>query len=251
MLLRGVRIGIVAAGLVSLAGVDAAVVGATPAALEVKPADVPGIALAGPFATRALACEQVLGARGSCATYRVEATARSGRGWRGVEIGAVRDRDRAYADTSHFALFANVAGQWYATFLGTDGKEDTEYFPPCDRPHHSCTPFHRDRPMYFRVPTLSFIDAVKGGAEELVLFYRTPRDVGFRDFARDGELIQVCGLGAAAAPSCTPQLIVVSRSQTPITAVAQLFTGNDEVTPYNDEVDADGRYHPYVGHLRF
>jgi hypothetical protein len=241
-------------GLVILAvlvAVEPPFVAAAPAALEAKPADVCGLALAGPFSTRAQACEEVLGTRGSCATYHTETAVSAPHGWRAVEIGAVRDSGRAYADTKHFALFANIDGKWFATFLGTNGKEDTEYFPPCDRQGHSCTPFHRDRPLYFQVPTLSFVDAVKGGAEELVLFYRTPRDVGFRDFAPDGELVQVCGLGAAGSPSCTPQLIAVSRSQTPIKAVTQLFTGNDEVTPYNDEVDADGRYHPYVGHLRF
>ncbi len=248
MLFRGVR-GLVI--VVVLAAVDPSFVAAAPADLEAKPADVPGLALAGPFSTRAQACEEVLGSRGSCASYRAVAGVRAPHVWRAVEIGAVRDSGRAYGDTKHFALFVNIDGTWFATFLGTNGNEDTEFFPPCDRPGRSCTPFHRDRPSYFKVPTLTFVDAVKGGAEELVLFYRTPRDVGFRDFAPDGELIQVCGLGAAGAPSCTPQLIAVSRSQTPIKTVAQLFTGNDEVTPYNDEVDADGRYHPYVGHLRF
>ncbi len=247
MLLPGVRAVIIAAGLVVLAAPS---VTAAPATLDAAPADVPGLALDGPFTTRAQACEQILGTRGSCATYRTKATLRAPRGWRAVEIGAVRDSDRRYADTNHFALFANVDGHWFATLLGTDGNQDTEFFPPCDRSGHSCTPFHRDVPSRFQVPTLSVVDAVKGGAEELVLFYRTPRDVGFRDFAPDGELIQVCGLGAAS-PSCTPQLVVVSRSQTPITTVAQLFTGTDEITPFNEEVGADGHYHPYVGHLRF
>jgi hypothetical protein len=210
--------------------------------------DVPVFALEGPFATRDEACAAALGSRGTCATYHAVVTLAATRDWDAVEIGAVGDTHRANTKTRHFGMFVSVGKKWFANFLGTDGTIDTEFFPPCksDGGVGSCAPFHRDKPSFYKPPKLSFVDAVKGGAREILLFYPTPADVGFRESAPLGELVQVCGIGAGA-PGCTSQVVAVTRSLARMKSPADLFTGTDEMTSYSE----DGKYQPYAGHLKF
>ncbi len=101
------------------------------ASLDDQPSDVPGLALEGPFTSRALACEAVLGTRGRCATYHAEAALPATHDWRAIEIGAVRDLHENNPKTRHFAIVVRIGEQWFASYLGTNGTIDTEYFPPC------------------------------------------------------------------------------------------------------------------------
>ena len=220
---------------------------ATPAAAE----DVIGNPLEGPFATRDAACEAVLATRGTCATYRTKAAPTATRGWDKVEVGAVADRHRANTTTRHFGLFVEVGKKWFARFLGTEGTVDTEFFPHCEPGGGNCTPFHRDVPAHYTPPKLSWVDAVKGGAKELVMFYPTPSDVGFRTFAPTGELVQVCGLGAAGVPSCTETFVAVTRSRARVKSPADLFTGDGNVVQASDVQLDDGSFQSDVGHLEF
>jgi hypothetical protein len=193
--------------------------------------DIPGQPLEGPFATRNEACEAVLAKRGPCTTYHARVTPSSTPGWSKVELGAIDD-ERSHSKTKHFALFVEIDKHWFATFLGTDGTVDTEIFPPC-KPGGgvgSCAPSHADKPSFYRVPRLSWVDAVAGGSKELVLFYPTPADVGFREDEPTAELVQVCGLSAARVPGCTVELIVVTRSRSRVKSPADLFTGDGNVT---------------------
>jgi hypothetical protein len=193
--------------------------------------DVVGQSLEGPFATRNEACEAVLATRGPCTTYHVQLTPSSTPGWSKVELGAVADR-RSQSKTKHFGLFVEIDKQWFGGFLGTDGTVDTEFFPPC-KPGGgvgSCAPFHADKPMHYALPKLSWVNAVAGGSKELVMFYPTPSDVGFREEEPTAELVQVCGLSAARVPSCTVELIAVTRSRARVKSPADLFTGDGNLT---------------------
>ena len=193
--------------------------------------DIVGQSLEGPFATRNEACEAVLATRGPCTNYHVQITASSTPGWTKVELGAVSDK-RSHSKTKHFGLFVEIDKQWFGGFLGTDGTVDTEFFPPC-KPGGgvgSCAPFHADKPTYYALPKLSWVNAIAGGSKELVLFYPTASDVGFREEEPTAELVQVCGLGAANVPSCTVQLIAVTRSRARVKSPADLFAGDGSLT---------------------
>jgi hypothetical protein len=202
-------------------------IAAAPALAE----DIPGQRLEGPFASRNEACEAALAPRGPCTTYQTQITAGSSAGWTKVELGAVDDK-RSHSKTKHFGLFVEIDKQWFGGFLGTDGTVDTELFPPC-KPGGgvgSCAPSHADRPIHYTLPKLSWVNVVSGGSKELVLFYPTPSDVGFREDDPTAELVQVCGLSAARSPSCTVELIVVTRSRAHVKSPADLFTGDGNVT---------------------
>ena len=193
--------------------------------------DIVGQPLEGPFATRNEACEAVLATRGPCTTYQAQITPSSTPGWSKVELGAVSDK-RSHSKTKHFGLLVEIDKHWFGTFLGTDGTVDTEFFPPC-KPGGgvgSCAPNHANKPSYYALPKLSWVNAVAGGSKELVLFYSTPADVGFRETEPSAELVQVCGLGAAGVPSCTVELIVVTRSRARVKSPADLFSGDGKLT---------------------
>ena len=193
--------------------------------------DIVGQSFEGPFATRNEACEAVLATRGPCTTYHVQITPSATPGWSKVELGAVNDQ-RSRSKTKHFGLFVEIDKQWFGTFLGTEGFVDTEFFPPCEPGGGvgSCAPFHADKPTHYGLPKLSWVNAIAGGSKELVLFYPTPSDVGFRESDPTAELVQVCGLGVAHVPSCTVELIVVTRSRVRVKSPADLFTGDGNVT---------------------
>jgi hypothetical protein len=106
-------------------------------------------------------------------------------------------------------------------------------------------------PSYYGLPKLSWVNAIAGGSKELVLFYPRPSDVGFREFAPTGELVQVCGLSTAGVPSCTVELIAVTRSRARVKSPADLFTGDGDLALAGEVKLADGSYETLVAHLKF
>lgn len=176
---------------------------AAPAAADT---DVVTNALQGPFASRDEACKIVLGSRGACWTYRASRQA-SSHDWTAIEIGVVDEKTHTgeKTDTKDYGIFVRIDKEWFGEYLGTNGFVNTEFFPPChSHETGSCTPFHREVPTYYSAPALSWV------GNQLVLFYATPDDVGFRETAPTAELVQVCRL-VAKVPECSMKVIVTSR----------------------------------------
>jgi hypothetical protein len=214
--------------------------------------DIVGQPLEGPFATRDEACKAVLATRGPCTTYQTQITPSATRGWTKVELGSIND-EHPRLKTKHFGLFVEINKQWFGRFLGTNGLVDTEFFPRCPPGGGvgSCAPNHADKPSYYSLPKLSWVNAVAGGSKELVLFYPTPSDVGFRELAPTAELVQVCGLGAGGVPSCTADLFAVTRSRVRVKVPADLFPGDGSLAIAGEVKLADGSYETLVGQLKF
>ncbi|MEO8843184.1 MAG: hypothetical protein ABI704_16535, partial [Kofleriaceae bacterium] len=152
--------------------------------------------------------------RGPCSTYRAS-TQTSSRTWSAIEIGMVDEKTH----TKDYGIFVRIGKEWFGDYLGTNGFVDTEFFPPCHSDEEgSCAPFHRDKPTSYRVPKLAWV------ANQLVLFYATPNDVGFRETAPTAELIQVCRL-VAKVPECSEKVIALSPTNQRVKSASELFTG--------------------------
>jgi len=89
-------------------------------------------------------------------------------------------------------------------------------------------------PSHYTPPKLSWVNVIEGGSKELVMFYPTPSDVGFRELAPTAELVQVCGLGETHVPSCTQMLIAVTRTRARVKSPADLFAGNGDLMTVDD-----------------
>jgi hypothetical protein len=182
------------------------------------------LSFSAPLPSARAACEAVLYAP-NCASLRVE-TATSGEPYRAAQIFATSSV--AKPDYLYFVLLVHLDSGFFAMRVGERGTHLIEMFG-----HNGGPPGLRTEHRSYDVPTLRVVDAIPGGAPELLLVYPDPGPPGVKE-------VIVCGIGPSGAPSCAQMLALSPRPGATTRAFpADYFGAGGKVTLRDDK----GRLH--------